>query len=107
MTQQDEDREAFEAALKDMYGLARSKIDGKYWHGPTAHAFTGWQAARDHYGPQLTEEEAISEVTQALRPFVEPESFPSATVNYAFDLKVREMVKAVLNALGTKFKEEA
>jgi hypothetical protein len=57
----------------------------------------GWQAARDHYAPKLTEKEAVASAVSAL-DMLDDEGTPFAH---------RRWAEEVFRAAGVRFKEEA
>jgi hypothetical protein len=88
----DKDREAFETWAKSEGYLpktvTRPYYGDVYLAESTHYAWKGWQAARDHYAPKLTEKEAVEIV-----------------FNHS-SIEAKSIITA-LRAAGVQFKEEA
>jgi hypothetical protein len=60
----DKDKEAFE----EFYGSPRVDSDGDFKDSRDIAAWELWKAARDHYGPKVTEKDAVQVVADRLWP---------------------------------------
>lgn len=115
----DKNREAFEAFISKQYGWNDFRQDGPgYFNVEVDDAYDLWQAARDHYGPKLTENESVEKAARALaeidcasqailrKVFNEPPVDEVRCVNKNVNSYIHE-AKAALRAAGVQFKDEA
>lgn len=108
----DKDRAAFESALETLNLSASNGYScedhpfnpGEYLSEQTHYAWQIWQAARDHYAPELTEKELV-EALEIRAETIDAEcddGYSSAKLM----IGIGEALSA-LRAAGVRFKEEA
>lgn len=105
MTQQDKDREAFEKVYRElgrMYSLQRKSTESGelYVDNQTQEDYEIWQAARDHYAPNLTEKEALEKAIKAMAE-VDRDDVGSSLPELNYFVYAR----AALRAVGVRFKD--
>ena len=97
----DRDREAFEKWFPTGKVLLEDPFSGD---APTGFK-AGWQAARDHYAPKLTEKEAVEAAEMAIAEARGKDiKLPSHVVTSE---ELGKVAIAALRAAGIRFKEEA
>jgi hypothetical protein len=119
----DKDREAFEADCRncEVYTGRHHEYPEQYRLYETQLRWMGWQAARDHYAPKLTEREAVELAAEAIRltpkkrvtAFCETKAAPHGDGS---DMKITHEIttfvedreaqaKEALHAAGVRFRE--